>query len=302
MVKIRKKKENNRAGSDRIFLIVCYAFLGAVLLITLYPLYFVVIASVSDPAKVSTGMVTFLPVGINMDGYQAVLQDSRIVRSFMNSVIYTTSGTIVNLVLTVPAAYALSRTDLKGRKFLLFYFMIPMFLSGGMIPTYFVVRGCRLLDTMWSLILPVGVSVYNLIIARSFFQATLSKELLDAARIDGCSNTRFFVRIALPLSKAIIAILVLYYGVAHWNSYFTAMIYLNDQGKFPFQLILRDLLSQNQQITEIMQDQSELLHKQQLAELMKYSLIIISSLPVMILYPFIQKYFVKGVMIGSLKE
>lgn len=302
MVKIRKKKENNRAGSDRIFLIVCYAFLGAVLLITLYPLYFVVIASVSDPAKVSTGMVTFLPVGINMDGYQAVLQDSRIVRSFMNSVIYTTSGTIVNLVLTVPAAYALSRTDLKGRKFLLFYFMIPMFLSGGMIPTYFVVRGCHLLDTMWSLILPVGVSVYNLIIARSFFQATLSKELLDAARIDGCSNTRFFVRIALPLSKAIIAILVLYYGVAHWNSYFTAMIYLNDQGKFPFQLILRDLLSQNQQITEIMQDQSELLHKQQLAELMKYSLIIISSLPVMILYPFIQKYFVKGVMIGSLKE
>ncbi|ODR38194.1 sugar ABC transporter permease [Eisenbergiella tayi] len=299
---MNKKKENNRFGSDRIFLIICYAFLGAILLITLYPLYFVVIASVSDPAKVSTGMVTFLPIGINLDGYQAVLKDSRIVRSFLNSVVYTASGTIVNLVLTVPAAYALSRADLKGRKFLLLYFMIPMFLSGGMIPTYFVVRGCHLLDTMWSLILPVGVSVYNLIIARSFFQSTLSKELLDAARIDGCSNTRFFVRIALPLSKAIIAILVLYYGVAHWNSYFTAMIYLNDQKKFPFQLILRDLLSQNQQITEIMQDQSELLHKQQLAELMKYSLIIISSLPVMILYPFIQKYFVKGVMIGSLKE
>lgn len=302
MVKMRKKKEDNRLGSDRIFLIICYAFLGAILLITLYPLYFVVIASVSDPAKVSTGMVTFLPIGINLDGYQAVLKDSRIVRSFLNSVVYTASGTIVNLALTVPAAYALSRNDLKGRKFLLLYFMIPMFLSGGMIPTYFVVRGCHLLDTMWSLILPVGVSVYNLIIARSFFQSTLSKELLDAARIDGCSNTRFFVRIALPLSKAIIAILVLYYGVAHWNSYFTAMIYLNDQKKFPFQLILRDLLSQNQQITEIMQDQSELLHKQQLAELMKYSLIIISSLPVMILYPFIQKYFVKGVMIGSLKE
>ncbi|RJW37106.1 carbohydrate ABC transporter permease [Lachnospiraceae bacterium TF09-5] len=299
---MREKKENNRLGSDRIFLIICYAFLGTILLITLYPLYFVVIASVSDPAKVSTGMVTFLPIGINLDGYQAVLKDSRIVSSFLNSVVYTASGTIVNLVLTVPAAYALSRTDLKGRKFLLLYFMIPMFLSGGMIPTYFVVRGCHLLDTMWSLILPVGVSVYNLIIARSFFQSTLSKELLDAARIDGCSNTRFFVRIALPLSKAIIAILVLYYGVAHWNSYFTAMIYLNDQKKFPFQLILRDLLSQNQQITEIMQDQSELLHKQQLAELMKYSLIIISSLPVMILYPFIQKYFVKGVMIGSLKE
>ena len=302
MVKMREKKENNRLGSDRIFLIICYAFLGTILLITLYPLYFVVIASVSDPAKVSTGMVTFLPIGINLDGYQAVLKDSRIVSSFLNSVVYTASGTIVNLVLTVPAAYALSRTDLKGRKFLLLYFMIPMFLSGGMIPTYFVVRGCHLLDTMWSLILPVGVSVYNLIIARSFFQSTLSKELLDAARIDGCSNTRFFVRIALPLSKAIIAILVLYYGVAHWNSYFTAMIYLNDQKKFPVQLILRDLLSQNQQITEIMQDQSELLHKQQLAELMKYSLIIISSLPVMILYPFIQKYFVKGVMIGSLKE
>ena len=245
MVKMRKKKENNRIGSDRIFLIICYAFLGAILLITLYPLYFVVIASVSDPAKVSTGMVTFLPIGINLDGYQAVLKDSRIVRSFLNSVVYTASGTIINLVLTVPAAYALSRTDLKGRKFLLLYFMIPMFLSGGMIPTYFVVRGCHLLDTMWSLILPVGVSVYNLIIARSFFQSTLSKELLDAARIDGCSNTRFFIRIALPLSKAIIAILVLYYGVAHWNSYFTAMIYLNDQKKFPFQLILRDLLSQN---------------------------------------------------------
>ena len=247
-------------------------------------------------------MVTFWPIGINFAGYQAVLQETRVVRSFLNSVVYTTIGTLLNLALTIPAAYSLSRTDLKGKRFIFIYFMIPMFLSGGMIPTYFVVRGCHLLDSMWSLILPVGVSVYNLIIARSFFQSTLSKELLDAARIDGCSNTRFFIKIALPLSKAIIAILVLYYGVSHWNSYFTAMIYLNDQRKFPFQLILRELLSQNQQITEIMQDQSELLYKQQLAELMKYSLIIISSLPVMVLYPFIQKYFVKGVMIGSLKE
>lgn len=302
MVKIKKTKENGKPGGDKVFLVFCYIFLGFMLVITLYPLYFVVIASISDPSKVSTGMVTLLPIGINKEGYRAVLQDPRIVRSFFNSVVYTVTGTIVNLIVTVPAAYSLSRGDLKGKKILLLYFMIPMFLSGGMIPTYFVVRGCHLLDSMWSLILPVGVSVYNLIIARSFFQSTLSKELLDAARIDGCSNTRFFVRIALPLSKAILAILVLYYGVSHWNSYFTAMIYLNDQRKFPFQLILRDLLSQNQQITEIMQDQSELLHKQQLAELMKYSLIILSSLPVMILYPFIQKYFVKGVMIGSLKE
>lgn len=302
MVKISKKKNKCMINGDRLFLIISYAFLGFMLLITFYPLYFVIIASISDPAKVSTGMVTFWPIGINFAGYQAVLQETRVVRSFLNSVLYTTTGTLVNLALTVPAAYALSRADLKGRRFILIYFMIPMFISGGMIPTYFVVRGCHLLDSMWSLILPVGVSVYNLIIARSFFQSTLSKELLDAARIDGCSNTRFFIKIALPLSKAIIAILVLYYGVAHCNSYFTAMIYLNDQKKFPFQLILRELLSQNQQITEIMQDQSELLYKQQLAELMKYSLIIISSLPVMVLYPFIQKYFVKGVMIGSLKE
>ncbi len=277
---VRGKRRKHLDG-DKMFLAVCYVFLVGMLAITFYPLYFVVIASVSDPAKVSAGAVTFWPVGINLAGYKAVWEDSRIVRSFLNSVVYTATGTAVNLLLTVPAAYALSRPDLRGRKFFMIYFMIPMFVSGGMIPTYFVVRQLRLLNSMWSLILPVGVSVYNLIIARTFFASTLGKELLDAARMDGCSNTRFLLWIGLPLSKAIIAILVLYYGVSHWNSYFTAMLYISDAKKFPFQLVLRELLSQSQQVTGVMQDQAQLLYRQQLSELMKYALIIISSLPVL---------------------
>ena len=296
------EKRKKGSDSDKFFEGICYVFLGLMLLLTFYPLYFVVIASFSDPAMVSAGRVTFWPKGINLAGYKAVLEEPRIVRSFFNSVLYTVTGTVVNLILTVPAAYALSRRDLRGRRIFMIYFMIPMFVSGGMIPTYFVVRQLKLLDTMWSLILPVGVSVYNMIIARTFFSSTLGKDLLDAAKIDGCGNTRFLIRIGLPLSKAIIAILVLYYGVSHWNSYFTAMLYISDARKFPFQLVLRELLSQSQQITAVMQDQSELLYKQQLSELMKYALIIISSLPVMVLYPLIQKHFVKGVMIGSLKE
>ena len=233
------------------------------------------------------------------------ISDSRIIRSFLNSLFYTFCGTMLNLAVTLPTAYALSRKKFFLKKPVTIFYMITMFLSGGMIPTYLVVQKTGLLDTMWSLIIPGALSVYNMIVARTFFQQNISEELYEAAELDGCGHGKFFFSVALPLSGAITAIMVLYYGVGHWNAYFNALLYMQTESKFPLQLILRSILVQN----EAQQNQqavnaaarAALEESRQLAELMKYSLIIISSIPVLVIYPFIQKHFVKGVMIGSLK-
>lgn len=300
-----KKKIIKRSKSDVIFDGVIFVILTFVLLIVAYPLYFIIISSFSSPDKVSSGQVVFYPLGFTLEGYKKVFENSQVITGFINSLIYTTVGTFVNLLLTIPTAYALSRRKFQGRKAVTIFYMITMFISGGMIPTYLVVQKLELLDSMWALILPGSLSVYNMIVARTFFQQNISEELYEAAELDGCGHGRFFFSIALPLSKAIIAIMVLYYGVGHWNSYFNALLYMQTEEKYPLQLVLRSILVQNSaQLSQTITSaaQQEAMRKQQEAvELMKYSLIIISSIPVLILYPFIQRHFTKGVMIGSVK-
>ena len=300
-----RKKPIKRSKSDIIFDSIIFILLTFILIIVAYPLYFIIISSFSSPDKVSSGQVVFYPLGFTLEGYNKVFENSQVVRGFLNSLLYTIVGTSVNLLLTIPTAYALSRKKFQGGRIVTIFYMITMFISGGMIPTYLVVQKLHLLDTMWALILPGSLSVYNMIVARTFFQQNISEELYEAAELDGCGHGKFFFSIALPLSKAIIAIMVLYYGVGHWNSYFNALLYMQTEDKYPLQLVLRSILVQNSaqlSQTVISAQQQEALRKQQEAvELMKYSLIIISSIPVLILYPFIQKHFTKGIMIGSVK-
>ena len=221
---VQKKKKIKRCREDVIYDTVIFIILTVLLLIVAYPLYFIIISSISDPTAVAGGKVVWRPIGINLRGYVEVFKDDRIVRSFINSLIYTFCGTLVNLAVTLPTAYALSRSKFKGKGFVTTFYLITMFIGGGMIPTYLVVQKTGLLDTMWSLILPGALGVYNMIVARTFFQQNISEELYEAAEIDGCGHGRFFFSIALPLSGAIIAIIVLYYGVGHWNAYFNALL------------------------------------------------------------------------------
>ena len=294
-----------RCKEDVIFDTVIFIVLTILLLIVAYPLWWVIISSVSDPKAVSGGQVIWHPIGFTLKGYLEVFKDDSIVRSFLNSVLYTVCGVLVNLAVTLPTAYALSRDRFSGKKAITMFYVITMFFSGGLIPTYLVVQNMHLLDTMWALILPGCLSVYNMIVARTFFKTNISEELYEAAEIDGCTQGRFFFQIALPLSGAITAIMVLYYGVGHWNSYFSGLIYLSDQNKYPLQLVLRSILITNesalQQAATTAEARAALNEKKELIEVMKYSLIIISSIPVLVLYPFIQRHFVKGVMIGSVK-
>jgi putative aldouronate transport system permease protein len=295
----------SRSRGDRIFDTIDFILLTLVFLVVAYPLYFIMISSISDPVVVARGEVTLVPVGFTLDGYIRVFRESTVMRGFMNSLLYTFVGVSVNLLLTLPTSYALSRKDFFfGRPIMVFY-MLTMFVSGGLMPTYLVVKGTGLMDSMWALIIPGALTVYNMIVARTFFKTNIPGELLEAAKLDGCGNTRFFLHIVLPLSSAIVAILVLYYGVAHWNSYFNALLYITDREKWPLQLELRSILLQNSlsQSKSVM-SAAELAEKKRLealVEMMKYSLIIVSSIPVMILYPFVQKHFVKGVTIGSVK-
>lgn len=294
-----------RTKSDVIYDGIIFTILTILFVLVAYPLYFVLIASISDPIAVTGGDVVFFPVGFTFDGYMEVFVHDEVMRGFVNSLIITAVGVMVNLLITIPTSYALSRTDFKGGKYVLFFYMITMFVSGGMMPTYLIVRDTHLLGTWWSLIIPGAISVFNMIVARTFFKTNISKELLEAARLDGCGNTRFFVHIALPLSSAIIAILVLYYGIGHWNSYFSALLYLNERELWPLQLVLRNILVLNSMNTvQQVMSEAALAEKERLdalADMMKYSLIVVSSIPVLILYPFIQKHFVAGVTIGSVK-
>ncbi|MEA4824481.1 MAG: carbohydrate ABC transporter permease [Clostridiaceae bacterium] len=218
---------------------------------------------------------------------------------YQNTFFYTIVGTFLNLAVTLPAAYTLSKPDLPGRGFLMGFFMFTMYFSGGMIPTYLLVKACNLLDTRWVLLITGLISVYNMIVCRTFFQR-LPVELEEAAMIDGSSALHTFIRIVLPLSKALMGVMVLYYGVAHWNSYFSAMIYISDTSKWPLQLFLRRILILSQ-TSEEMYDEQALISKEYMKTLIKYAVIIVSSAPVLIIYPFLQKYFDKGVLLGSVK-
>ncbi|MEQ7011407.1 carbohydrate ABC transporter permease, partial [Actinopolymorpha sp. B17G11] len=286
--------------SDRIFTISNYVVLTLFLLAVLYPLVFILSASMSDPLAVSSGRVWLWPVDFNFTGYQAVVEYRSIVRGFLNSVFYAGFGTFVNVTLTLLAAYPLSRRDLYGRNWFMLLFVFTMMFSGGLIPTYLVVHDLGLLNTRWALILPTAMAVWNMIITRTYYQVTIPHELLEAARIDGCDDFRFFLRIVIPLSKPIIAVNALFYAVAHWNQFFNALIYLTDETLFPLQLVLREILIQNTVEPGAM-DVAEMVRRQELRDLLKYTLIVVASIPPLLAYPFVQKHFVKGVMIGSLK-
>ena len=288
-----------RTRSDAVFDAVAI-LLGILIMIAIvYPLYFIVIASFSSPAEVANGHVWLLPKSITFEGYQRILDDSRIWLGYRNTILFTIVGTFISLAFTVPAGYALSRKDLRGRQAIMIFFMITMFFGGGLIPTYLTVSKFGLTNTFWVVVLPFSVSVYNMIVVRTFFQTNVPQELLEAAQLDGCSNWRFFFSIVLPLSKAILAVIGLYCAVGQWNQYFTSLVYVRDPNLIPLQQVLRNILLQNQAVSGTgALAQAEL---QRVADIMKYGVIIVSTLPVMCVYPFVQKYFNKGVMIGAVK-
>lgn len=303
-VRTARRRLTSRLGrSDVVFAIVLTLVCAVVLFATVYPLYFVAIASISDPTAVSTGKVTFLPKNISLFGYQQIFEDTRIWNGYRNTLVYSLVGTLLNLVVTLPAAYALSRKEFRPRGPLMLFFAFTMFFSGGLIPTYLLYRDLGLLDNWLVFILPSALNVFNLIIARAFFENSLPEELFEAAMLDGVDYFRFFTTIALPLSKALISLIGLYYLVQHWNDFFTGLIFVRDYEKQPLQIVLRDILLSNQAFSGGAGGAggSGGAYGQRFADQIKYGVIIVSTLPVLILYPFLQKYFEKGVMIGSVK-
>jgi len=290
-----------KTRGDRVFDFFNYLFLGTVFLCVAYPLYFIVIASVSNPALVSTGEVWLYPKGLNFLGFQRVFQESRVWLGYRNSSLYTVGGVLVSLSLTLPAAYSLSRRDLPGRSALTIFTIITMLFNGGMISTFIVVtKTLQLENTIWAMILPTAMSTYHLIIARTFMTSSIPTELHEAASIDGCNDFRFFFSMVLPLSGSLIATLVLMFGVMRWNSYFDALLYLTKQDRFPLQVFLRELLIQ-QSMANDTSSGADAIAQRQMADLIKYGIIIVSNVPVIVAYPFIQKYLVKGVLVGSIK-
>jgi putative aldouronate transport system permease protein len=291
MVKIHQTLEDN------IFDGIVLAFSAIILIIMAYPMWFIVIASFSDSLAVSAGQVWLWPKGFTTYGYEQVFANSRIWIGYRNTVVYAVVATILNLLVTMPAAYAISRKDLKGRRLITLFFVFTVYFSGGLVPTYLTARSYGLTNTFWVLVIPFGISWSHLIVSRAYFSSNIPEELLDAARIDGCGNTHFFVSVVLPLSKAIVAVIGLYVVVGQWNSWFQYLVYVRKESLVPLQIVLRDILLVNTN-TDPLMDQSE---QMRYREILKYSLIIVATLPVMCFYPFIQKYFTKGVMIGAIK-
>ncbi|WP_409345945.1 carbohydrate ABC transporter permease [Paenibacillus sp. MBLB4367] len=293
-----------KSGSDRAYDIMNGIFLVLMLVIVAYPLYFIVIASFSDPSAVGTGMVILFPKRINWKGFELIFEYKQLWIGYRNTVFYTVMGTLLSVSLTLMTAYAFSRRDMVGRGVIVTLFIIPMFISGGLIPTYLLIRDLNLINNPLIVVILGSVSMWNIIITRTFFQSTIPIELFEAAKMDGCGNIGYFIRIVLPLSKAIIAVLVVFTAVWHWNSFFNALIYLNDRNYIPLQLVLREILTSQTQMMQQLDlgivDQN-MAEQMMLTESVKYGIIIVSSLPILCLYPFAQKYFVKGVMIGSLK-
>lgn len=302
MVARAKTYFKSNSPSDIVFDFTVLILCLLVFFIIAYPLYFVIIASVSDSTLVSTGQVTLYPKGISFFGYEKIFEDTRIWTGYMNTIIYTVFGTIVNLAFTLPAAYALSRKEFKPRVYIMFFFVFTMFFNGGLIPTYILMDNLNLINTRLVFIIPFSVNVFNLIIVRTFFETTIPNELYEAAVIDGCTHFQYFFKIVIPLSKAVISVIGLYYLVGHWNDFFTGLIYIRDYDKQPLQIVLRDILLANQVFQEGAGMGGEAGgYAQRFADQIKYAVIIVSTLPVLVIYPFLQKYFEKGVMIGSIK-
>lgn len=292
-------KRHQRSNEDIAFDIL-FAVLGFLaLIICFYPMYFVVIASFSNPRLVLTGHTFLIPRGITLEGYKLVFEDPRIWTGLKNTLAYTLGGTAISLAATLMASYALSRKELPFRNAIMMFFTITMFFGGGLIPTYLVISDLGLLNTYWVMVLPGAVSVYNMIIARTFFATNIPEELFESARLDGCSYTRFLIKIGMPLCRAIVAVISLYYAVGYWNEYYKALIYISDPAKTTLQMVLRNILLSTQESAD--QTGMDYSSRLMMSEQIKYALIVVSTLPIMMVYPFLQKFFAKGVMLGSIK-
>lgn len=286
---------------DRIFNIINYTVLILVTIIVMYPLVFVLSASFSDPQTVLRGEMLLWPKGVNLNSYVKIFQNKDIISGFTNTLVYTSLGTFINLTMTILAAYPLSRKDFVGRNAIMAMLVFTMFFSGGLIPTYLLIKNLGMLNTLWVMIIPNAVSIWNIIIMRTFFQQSIPGELQEAATIDGCSNIKILTRIILPLSMPIIAVTILFYAVGHWNAFFNALLYLSDKDKFPLQLILREILIQGQTNDMVKMSTESAIKQQREVEGIKYAVLVVANIPVLALYPFLQRYFVKGVMIGAIK-
>lgn len=284
---------------DKLFLISIYVILSLLLVVVLYPLIYIFSSSFSSPSAVTSGRVWLWPVDFSLKGYASLIENPKIVTGYANSLFYTAAGTIISVALTIMIAYPLSRKTLFGRNMLMMLITFTLLFSGGLIPTYLVVKQMGLIDTRWALLIPNAILVWQVIIARTFFQSSIPDELIDSSEIDGCSDLRFMWSVVVPLSKPIIAVLFLMYAVGQWNSYFDALIYLKTANLFPLQLILRSIIILNNSSNAT--DALKQVERQQLAELLKYSLIVVATLPVLIIYPFVQRYFVQGMLVGSVK-
>ena len=289
-----------RQRKDVVFDVILYTICALLLIVILYPLWFIIIASFSDPSAVAGGHVWLWPVGFTMEGYQELLRQPQVWLGYRNTIAYTVVGTLIGLAVNIPAAYALSRKDLWGRKGLMGLYVFTMFFSGGLIPIFLTVQQAGLYNTFWVLVLPFSVSAYNIIVARTFFETSLPPDLWDAAQIDGCGNLRFFFTMALPLSKAVISVIALWTAVGQWNSYFNALIYIRDENLYPLQLIMRNILITNQNFAALGTGEAAMIAMRR-ANLVRYAMIIVATVPIMCVYPFIQKYFDQGVMIGAVK-
>ncbi|MBO7746355.1 carbohydrate ABC transporter permease [Paenibacillus sp. MWE-103] len=292
-------------NSDSVFKLTNALLIVAFAAAVFYPIYLVAIAAVSTPREVMNGNVLFWPTGNNFSGFQRVFSDASILRSYVNTVFYTAVGTAINLVITLTSAFVLTRKDFLLRKPINLLIVCTMFFSGGMIPTFLVVRQLHMLDTIWSLVLPGAVSAWNLIVARTFFTTTIPAELHDAASIDGCSNFKFYVKVVLPTSSTVIAVIGLFYAVEHWNSYWSALLYMRSPEKYPLQLVLRDILLQSQISVQMLQgdvnDGNTMARMLEIAESVKYVVALVACLPIMLVFPFVDKYFVRGIMVGAIK-
>ncbi|HIU18754.1 MAG TPA: carbohydrate ABC transporter permease [Candidatus Limiplasma stercoravium] len=297
---IRTHHRIHRQASDAVFDTVLYAICGLLLLVILYPLWFIIIASFSDPSAVAGGHVWLWPVSFTLDGYDELLRQAEVWIGYRNTIAYTLLGTLFGLVVNISAAFVLSRRDLWGRRLLMSLYVFTMFFSGGLIPIFLTVQEMGFYNNFWVMIIPFSVSAYNIIVARTFFETSLPPDLWDAAQIDGCGNLRFFFTMALPLSKAVISVIALWTAVGQWNSYFNALIYIRDDSLYPLQLIMRNILITNQNFAALGTGEAAMIAMRR-ANLVRYSMIIIATVPIMCVYPFIQKHFDQGVMIGAVK-
>ena len=289
-----------KSKTDKIFDLILILISLCIMIVIAYPLYFVIIASFSQPEAVLGGQLRFCPIGFNLDSYKMVLSEPKVWIGYRNTLLYTVLGTAINLVLTTLAAYPLSRKDMPARTFFTFVISFTMLFGGGMIPVYMVVKNLKLTDTIWSMMIPNAIATYNLLVMKNYFQTSIPDELQEAAAIDGCNHVQTLLKVVLPLSTPILAVILLFYAVGHWNAFFNAVLYLRKQELFPLQIILRDILLQNS-LEAVGGDLTGMYEKVMRGETMKYALIIVASAPVIILYPFIQKYFVKGIMVGAIK-